>query len=112
MLGDSTMQPYDENTTGTRGWGMYFGNFLTGGWTATNYAVGGRDSRGGYNELWQKAKNSVEPGDYVIIQFAHNDTKYDGMDNLELQEYYTSIGDATNSDVHHLLSFCTQCYCR
>lgn len=83
MLGDSTMQPYDENTTGTRGWGMYFGNFLTGGWTATNYAVGGRDSRGGYNELWQKAKNSVEPGDYVIIQFAHNDTKYDGMDNLE-----------------------------
>lgn len=97
MLGDSTMQPYDENTTGTRGWGMYFGNFLTGGWTATNYAVGGRDSRGGYNELWQKAKNSVEAGDYVIIQFAHNDTKYDGMDNLELQEYYTSIGDATNA---------------
>lgn len=97
MLGDSTMQPYDENTTGTRGWGMYFGNFLTGGWTATNYAVGGRDSRGGYNELWQKAKNSVEAGDYVIIQFAHNDTKYDGMDNLELQEYYTNNGDATNA---------------
>ena len=97
MLGDSTMQPYDENTTGTRGWGMYFGNFLTNGWTSVNYAKGGRDSRGGYNELWQNAKSNVEAGDYVIIQFAHNDTKYDGMDNLELQAYYTSIGDATNA---------------
>lgn len=25
-LGDSTMAPYDENATNTRGWGMYFGN--------------------------------------------------------------------------------------
>jgi len=96
-LGDSTMAPYDENATGTRGWGMYFGNFLTNGWSSINYAKGGRDSRGGYNELWQNAKNNVEAGDYVIIQFAHNDTKYDGMDNLELQAYYTSVGDATNA---------------
>jgi lysophospholipase L1-like esterase len=96
-LGDSTMAPYDENVTGTRGWGMYFGNFLTNGWESINYAKGGRDSRGGYNELWQNAKNSVEAGDYVLIQFAHNDTKYNGVDNLELQEYYTSKGDATNA---------------
>ena len=25
-LGDSTMAPYDESATVTRGWGMYFGN--------------------------------------------------------------------------------------
>ena len=91
------MAPYNEETTGTRGWGMYFGNFLTNGWTSVNYAKGGRDSRGGYNELWQNAKNSVEAGDYVIIQFAHNDTKYNGVDNLELQAYYTAKGDATNA---------------
>lgn len=30
------------------------------------------DSRGCYNELWQNAKNSVQAGDYVLIQFAHN----------------------------------------
>ncbi|MBO6098855.1 MAG: hypothetical protein J6P01_01745, partial [Prevotella sp.] len=52
-LGDSTMAPYDESATVTRGWGMYFGDFLTNGWTSINYAKGGRDSRGGYNELWQ-----------------------------------------------------------
>jgi lysophospholipase L1-like esterase len=96
-LGDSTMAFYDESATNTRGWGMYFGNFLTNGWTSVNYAKGGRDSRGGYNELWQNAKNNVEAGDYVLIQFAHNDEKYNGIDNLELQAYYTSQGDATNA---------------
>ncbi len=96
-LGDSTMAPYDESATNTRGWGMYFGNFLTNGWTSVNYAKGGRDSRGGYNELWQNAKNNVEAGDYVLIQFAHNDGKYNGVDNLELQAYYTEKGDATNA---------------
>ena len=96
-LGDSTMAFYDESATNTRGWGMYFGNFLTNGWTSVNYAKGGRDSRGGYNELWQNAKNNVEADDYVLIQFAHNDEKYNGMDNLELQAYYTSIGDAANA---------------
>jgi lysophospholipase L1-like esterase len=96
-LGDSTMAPYDEDKTNTRGWGMYFGNFLTNGWTSVNYAKGGRDSRMGYTELWQNAKNNVEAGDYVLIQFAHNDTQYSGMDNLQLQAYYTNIGDATNA---------------
>ena len=96
-LGDSTMAPYDESATNTRGWGMYFGNFLTNGWTSVNYAKGGRDSRAGYNELWQNAKNNVEAGDYVLIQFAHNDTQYSGMDNLQLQEYYTSVGNTTEA---------------
>ena len=91
-LGDSTMAPYDESATVTRGWGMYFGNFLTNGWTSINYAKGGRDSRGGYNELWQTAKNNVEAGDYVIITFGHNDEKNQGMDGVELQAYYQGLG--------------------
>ena len=94
-LGDSTMAPYDESATVTRGWGMYFGQFLTNGWTSVNYAKGGRDSRGGYNELWQTAKKNVEAGDYVIITFGHNDEKNNGMDGYALKAYYESIGDAT-----------------
>ena len=94
-LGDSTMAPYDESATVTRGWGMYFGNFLTNGWTSINYAKGGRDSYGGYSELWQTAKKNVEAGDYVIITFAHNDEKNSGMDGYQLKAYYESIGDAT-----------------
>ena len=91
-LGDSTMAPYDESATVTRGWGMYFGNFLANGWTSINYAKGGRDSRGGYNELWQTAKNQVEAGDYVIITFGHNDEKIGGMDRDEVYNYYISKG--------------------
>ena len=91
-LGDSTMANYDESATVTRGWGMYFGNFLTNGWTSINYAKGGRDSRGGYEELWQTAKKNVEAGDYVIITFGHNDEKNQGMDGTQLQAYYQSLG--------------------
>ncbi|MCR4809684.1 MAG: hypothetical protein K5896_07470 [Prevotella sp.] len=94
-LGDSTMAPYEESQTVTRGWGMYFGNFLTNGWTSINYAKGGRDSRGGYNELWQTAKKNVEAGDYVIITFGHNDEKNGGMDGVALYNYYKSIGNET-----------------
>ena len=94
-LGDSTMAPYDESATVTRGWGMYFGNFLTNGWTSINYARGGRDSRGGYEELWQSAKKQVAEGDYVIITFGHNDEKNGGMDGYALYDYYLSQGDET-----------------
>lgn len=94
-IGDSTMANYDENATVTRGWGMYFGNFLTNGWTSINYAKGGRDSRGGYEELWQTAKKNVEAGDYVIVTFGHNDEKNSGMDGYALKAYYDGIGDAT-----------------
>ena len=97
-LGDSTMANYDEGATVTRGWGMYFGQFLTNGWTSINYARGGRDSRGGYNELWQTAKKNVEAGDYVIITFGHNDEKSDGMDGLALYNYYLSIGDTQKAN--------------
>lgn len=97
-LGDSTMANYDEGATVTRGWGMYFGQFLTNGWTSINYARGGRDSRGGYNELWQTAKKNVEAGDYVIITFGHNDEKNDGMDGLALYNYYLSIGDTQKAN--------------
>ena len=94
-LGDSTMAPYDESATVTRGWGMYFGNFLTNGWSSINYARGGRDARGGYEELWQSAKKQVTEGDYVIISFGHNDEKNGGMDGYALYDYYVSKGDHT-----------------
>ena len=92
-LGDSTMAPYDESATVTRGWGMYFGQFLTNGWTSINYAKGGRDTYTGYSELWQTAKKQVQAGDYVIITFGHNDETNSGMDGYQLRDYYLSIGD-------------------
>lgn len=94
--GDSTMAPYDESATVTRGWGMYFQQFLNGV-TSVNYARGGRDTRGFYNEAdrWGAVKKNMQPGDYVIIQFAHNDEKNGGMDGMALKAYYESIGNSS-----------------
>lgn len=96
--GDSTMAPYDESATVTRGWGMYLQQFLEGV-TSVNYARGGRDTRGFYNEAdrWGAVKNNMQPGDYVIIQFAHNDEKHGGMDVVALKAYYEKIGDAASA---------------
>ena len=96
-IGDSTMAPYDPETTVTRGWGMYLQQFLYDV-TVVNYAKGGRDARGGYNELWQTVKKNMSAGDYVIIQFGHNDEKNGGMDGVELYNYYIKTGDTEKAN--------------
>ncbi len=99
-IGDSTMATYDENTTVTRGWGQMFQQFFTGGLTVNNRAKSGASSKSFYEEAayWQSVKTQIEPGDYVLIQFAHNDEKNDGMDGDELKAYYESIGDQAKAD--------------
>lgn len=96
--GDSTMAPYEESATVTRGWGMYLQQFIFG-YTVENYARGGRDTRGFYEESdrWGAVKRNMKTGDYVIIQFAHNDEKNGGMDGVALKAYYEGIGDATSA---------------
>lgn len=91
-IGDSTMADYDENTTDKRGWGMYLGSFLDPAFvTVNNRAKSGSDSRGFYNgaAYWPSVKSQMSAGDYLIIQFAHNDegTVTYGMDNLEYAQY-------------------------
>lgn len=78
-IGDSTMADYAENTTRTRGWGEMFQEFFTDDVEVMNYARGGRSTRSFINEgLWDKVKANIEKGDYVLIQFAHNDEKGGG----------------------------------
>ena len=73
-IGDSTMADYVENTTRTRGWGEMFQEFFYPEVEVINYARGGRSSRSFYQEgRWEKVKNNLRKGDYVLIQFAHND---------------------------------------
>ena len=97
--GDSTMAPYDESATVTRGWGMYLQQFIKD-YTVVNYARGGRDTRGFYNETdrWGTVKKSMQAGDYVIVQFAHNDEKNGGMDGMALKAYYESIGNTEEAN--------------
>lgn len=98
-IGDSTMANYDESATVTRGWCQYLQQFLDG-ITVNNRGKSGASSKSFYKEaaFWTSVKKQMEPGDYVLIQFAHNDEKNGGMDGDEVKAYYTSIGDNAKAD--------------
>ena len=77
LMGDSTMA--DKDLSGgnpERGWGMMFPNFLDGGVQVVNYAQNGRSTKSFIDRgLWDRVRQAVRPGDYVVIQFGHNDSK-------------------------------------
>ena len=96
-IGDSTMAEYDESTTDKRGWGMYLGSFFDPAFvTVNNKGKSGADTRGFYTgaAYWPSVKNQMSAGDYLLIQFAHNDegTVTYGMDNLEYAAYCQEHG--------------------
>ena len=77
MIGDSTManKPLkDENQE--RGWGQMLPMMLQGKIKVDNHAVNGRSSRSFINEgRWDKVIEKIRPGDYLVIEFGHNDEK-------------------------------------
>ena len=77
MIGDSTMA--NKDTTGgkqERGWGMMLQQYFKSGVVVDNHAVNGRSSKSFIDEgRWDKVLEKMKPGDYVIIQFGHNDEK-------------------------------------
>lgn len=76
MIGDSTMadKPLEDNPE--RGWGQQFPLFLKEGVTVKNYAVNGRSTKSFINEhRWDSVLVQLKAGDWVIIQFGHNDSK-------------------------------------
>lgn len=83
-IGDSTMANYDEDKNSgekeMRGWGQMFSLFIKGDIQMVNAAKNGRSSKSFYYEFWQNIRNSIHPGDYVFIQFGHNDEKAAGLD--------------------------------
>lgn len=77
IIGDSTAAEKNiSNGSTERGWGMVLQGFFDEGIRVENHAVNGRSTRSFYNEgRWKKVIDKVKPGDYVIIQFGHNDEK-------------------------------------
>jgi len=80
MIGDSTMANKKAETTPETGWGMVLQQFFTEGVVVHNHAVNGRSSKSFFSEgLWKSVRDSLKQGDYVIIQFGHNDEKADSI---------------------------------
>lgn len=89
MAGDSTMadKPYYRNITDSlsgavtqevnleRGWGQFLPELMSDEVIVKNYAKNGRSTKSFRAEgLWGKIMTDLQKGDYVIIQFGHNDS--------------------------------------
>ena len=77
IIGDSTAANKDISKGKLeRGWGMVLQSYFDDNIRIDNRALNGRSSRSFINEgHWDKVLQSMKPGDYVIIQFGHNDEK-------------------------------------
>lgn len=74
-IGDSTVKNEDNGDDSMWGWGSVLSEqFDTTRITVENHAMAGRSARTFLDEgRWDKVYNALQPDDYVIIQFGHND---------------------------------------
>lgn len=77
VIGDSTAaEKAHPESSPERGWGMVLQGFFDDGVRVDNHAVNGRSSKSFLDEgRWQRVLDRIKPGDYVLIQFGHNDEK-------------------------------------
>ncbi len=77
IIGDSTAaEKSNFQTNPERGWGMVLQGCFTENIQVDNHAVNGRSSKSFIDEgRWKNVLEKIKPGDYVFIQFGHNDEK-------------------------------------
>jgi lysophospholipase L1-like esterase len=74
LIGDSTMSVKNVKAYPETGWGMPFVYFWDTTVTVENRAMNGRSTLTFMEEnRWQPVVNDLQQGDYVLIQFGHND---------------------------------------
>src|SRR5688500_13563032 len=74
LIGDSTMSVKDVRAYPETGWGMPFVFFWDFTVTVDNRAMNGRSTRTFMEEKrWDPVVSEMQEGDYVFIQFGHND---------------------------------------
>lgn len=78
LIGDSTIAEKEAKAYPETGWGMPFAYFFDEHVTVDNRARNGRSTKSFmYENLWQPVVDELKPGDYVFIQFGHNDESKD-----------------------------------
>jgi lysophospholipase L1-like esterase len=74
LIGDSTISIKETKAYPETGWGMPFVYFWDSTVTVDNRAMNGRSTRTFIEEKrWDPVVNTMQEGDYVFIQFGHND---------------------------------------
>ncbi|QLD11408.1 rhamnogalacturonan lyase family protein [Microbacterium oleivorans] len=75
LTGDSTVQTYDATAYAPQaGWGQMLDRFLADDVAVTNRAIGGRSSKNFITQgRLDEVLLAIRPGDYLFVQFGHND---------------------------------------
>jgi lysophospholipase L1-like esterase len=74
LVGDSTIANKEIEAYPETGWGMPFTYFFDSTITVQNHAKNGRSTRTFFEEgLWKPIVENLKEGDYVFVQFGHND---------------------------------------
>jgi lysophospholipase L1-like esterase len=86
LAGDSTVT--DQDVEPWASWGQFITNYFDDKVVVANYAVSGSalSSFKGSNRL-KKINSLLKPGDYLFIEFAHNDEKLKGPENTAWESY-------------------------
>ncbi len=81
LTGDSTVQTYTADYAPQAGWGQMLDRFMSDDVTVTNKAIGGRSSKNFISQgRLDEVLLDIRPGDYLFVQFGHNDNSY-GVDD-------------------------------
>lgn len=84
IAGDSIAEVFPE-----RGWGQLLPEFFNNNIVVEDYAQNGRSSRTFIEQRWwKKIIDNVQKGDYVVIQFGHNDSAEDRPDRYTPPKQY------------------------
>jgi lysophospholipase L1-like esterase len=89
IIGDSTAANKLTKAYPETGWGMPFTYFFDSTVVVNNLAKNGRSTRTFLSEgLWSTALSTMKKGDYVLIQFGHNDESKEKVDRYTTPEQY------------------------
>jgi pectinesterase len=91
-IGDSTMANKTEDVVPETGWCQVLDQYINGPITIKNHARNGRSTKSFINEgLWETVLDSLQKGDFVFIQFGHNDQK--DYDTLRYTRPFSTFSD-------------------
>lgn len=91
LIGDSTISIKEKKAYPETGWGMPFTAFFDSSVVVDNRAKNGRSTRTFLSEnRWQPVFDNLKEGDYVFIQFGHNDESKEKVDRYTSPEDYKS----------------------
>ncbi len=93
IIGDSTAANKNPKAFPETGWGMELGSSFTKEVKVDNRALNGRSTKSFINEKrWESVLSTLKEGDYVLIEFGHNDEKVENPNvGTSLDEFKTNL---------------------